>query len=145
MMAGDGTWFQGEQNPKGISRRLLWCPTSCLLGSCQVVMAPSLGRKSRAKPNGKKPAAEEKKVYLEPEFATARITDCEFRELVVLPREIDLNEWLASNSAWGWRVGGRLVGWEPQRLQLLGRQCRWLLSVSLGIPRALSTKGVLPM
>uniref|UniRef100_G1P786 MOB kinase activator 2 n=2 Tax=Myotis lucifugus TaxID=59463 RepID=G1P786_MYOLU len=60
--------------------------------------APSLGRKSKAKPNGKKPAAEEKKVYLEPEYAKSRITDCEFRELVVLPREIDLNEWLASNT-----------------------------------------------
>uniref|UniRef100_A0A671FKZ9 MOB kinase activator 2 n=1 Tax=Rhinolophus ferrumequinum TaxID=59479 RepID=A0A671FKZ9_RHIFE len=55
-------------------------------------------RKSKAKPNGKKPAAEEKKVYLEPEYAKSRITDCEFKELVVLPREIDLNEWLASNT-----------------------------------------------
>lgn len=77
---------------------------SCGLHACacrEVTHAPSLGRKSKAKPNGKKPAAEEKKVYLEPEYAKSRITDCEFRELVVLPREIDLNEWLASNSAWG--------------------------------------------
>lgn len=58
-------------------------------------------RKSKAKPNGKKPAAEEKKMYLEPEYTKSRITDFEFKELVVLPREIDLNEWLASNSAWG--------------------------------------------
>lgn len=57
-----------------------------------------LGRKSKAKPNGKKPAAEEKKVYLEPEHTKSRITDFEFKELVVLPREIDLNEWLASNT-----------------------------------------------
>lgn len=55
--------------------------------------------KSKAKPNGKKPAAaEEKKVYLEPEYAKSRITDFGFKELVVLPREIDLNEWLASNT-----------------------------------------------
>lgn len=62
-------------------------------------------RKSKAKPNGKKPAAEEKKVYLEPEHTKSRITDFEFKELVVLPREIDLNEWLASNSACGWGGG----------------------------------------
>ncbi|XP_040320208.1 MOB kinase activator 2, partial [Herpailurus yagouaroundi] len=55
-------------------------------------------RKSKAKPNGKKPAAEEKKMYLEPEYAKSRITDVGFKELVVLPREIDLNEWLASNT-----------------------------------------------
>ncbi|XP_027264707.1 MOB kinase activator 2 isoform X5 [Cricetulus griseus] len=54
--------------------------------------------KSKAKPNGKKTASEEKKVYLEPEHTKSRITDFEFKELVVLPREIDLNEWLASNT-----------------------------------------------
>ncbi|XP_019656146.1 MOB kinase activator 2 isoform X1 [Ailuropoda melanoleuca] len=58
----------------------------------------SAGRKSKAKPNGKKPAAEEKKMYLEPEYTKSRITDVGFKELVVLPREIDLNEWLASNT-----------------------------------------------
>uniref|UniRef100_A0A452TI72 MOB kinase activator 2 n=1 Tax=Ursus maritimus TaxID=29073 RepID=A0A452TI72_URSMA len=57
-----------------------------------------LGVKSKAKPNGKKPAAEEKKMYLEPEYTKSRITDVGFKELVVLPREIDLNEWLASNT-----------------------------------------------
>lgn len=72
---------------------------------CAMTRAPCLRRKSKAKPNGKKPAAEEKKVYLEPEYAKSRITDCEFKELVVLPREIDLNEWLASNSAWAGRAG----------------------------------------
>lgn len=71
---------------------------------------PCPGRKSKAKPNGKKPAAEEKKVYLEPEYAKARITDCEFKELVVLPREIDLNEWLASNSTWAGGAGPGLGG-----------------------------------
>jgi hypothetical protein len=40
-------------------------------------------------------------MYLEPEHTKSRITDFEFKELVVLPREIDLNEWLASNSACG--------------------------------------------
>uniref|UniRef100_A0A5F9CEX4 MOB kinase activator 2 n=1 Tax=Oryctolagus cuniculus TaxID=9986 RepID=A0A5F9CEX4_RABIT len=55
-------------------------------------------RKSKAKPNGKKPGAEEKKVYLEPEHARSRIADFAFKELVVLPREIDLHEWLASNT-----------------------------------------------
>ncbi|ETE66905.1 MOB kinase activator 2, partial [Ophiophagus hannah] len=55
-------------------------------------------RKSKGKPNGKKPAAEEKKLYLEPEYTKSRITDFEFKELVILPREIDLNEWLASNT-----------------------------------------------
>ncbi|KAI1238003.1 hypothetical protein IHE44_0014104 [Lamprotornis superbus] len=55
-------------------------------------------RKSKGKPNGKKPAPEEKKLYLEPEYTKSRITDFEFKELVMLPREIDLNEWLASNT-----------------------------------------------
>lgn len=55
-------------------------------------------RKSKGKPNGKKPVPEEKKLYLEPEYTKSRITDFEFKELVMLPREIDLNEWLASNS-----------------------------------------------
>ncbi|KAJ6665074.1 hypothetical protein lerEdw1_005305 [Lerista edwardsae] len=54
--------------------------------------------KSKGKPNGKKPVPEEKKLYLEPEYTKSRITDFEFKELVMLPREIDLNEWLASNS-----------------------------------------------
>ncbi|XP_068050020.1 MOB kinase activator 2 isoform X2 [Anomalospiza imberbis] len=54
--------------------------------------------KSKGKPNGKKPAPEEKKLYLEPEYTKSRITDFEFKELVMLPREIDLNEWLASNT-----------------------------------------------
>ena len=44
-------------------------------------------------------------MYLEPEYAKSRITDFGFKELVVLPREIDLNEWLASNSAWGRGLG----------------------------------------
>lgn len=71
-------------------------------------------------------------MYLEPEYAKSRITDCEFRELVVLPREIDLNEWLASNSAWGgwagshsgcsWQgssAGGHPLGpWGPPELCL---------------------------
>lgn len=56
--------------------------------------------------------AEEKKVYLEPEYTKARVTDFAFKELVVLPREIDLNEWLASNSAWGRR-------WTSGRAQCL--------------------------
>lgn len=55
-------------------------------------------RKSKTKPNGKKPPAEEKKQYLEPEFTKIRVVDFDLKELVVLPREIDLNEWLASNS-----------------------------------------------
>ena len=45
-------------------------------------------------------------MYLEPEYAKSRSTDFGFKELVVLPREIDLNEWLASNSAWGRGLGG---------------------------------------
>ncbi|XP_007947475.1 MOB kinase activator 2 [Orycteropus afer afer] len=68
--------------------------------SCKTVLQ-AVGRvlrKSKAKPNGKKPAPEEKKVYLEPEYTRSRITDFEFKELVALPREIDLNEWLASNT-----------------------------------------------
>ncbi|XP_045676987.1 MOB kinase activator 2 isoform X1 [Phyllostomus hastatus] len=68
--------------------------------SCKMVLQAvgKVLRKSKAKPNGKKPAAEEKKAYLDPEHAKSRITDCEFKELVALPREIDLNEWLASNT-----------------------------------------------
>ncbi|XP_029812816.1 MOB kinase activator 2 isoform X3 [Suricata suricatta] len=68
--------------------------------SCKMVLQAvgKVLRKSKAKPNGKKPAAEEKKMYLEPEYTKSRITDIGFKELVVLPREIDLNEWLASNT-----------------------------------------------
>lgn len=55
-------------------------------------------RKSKTKPNGKKPPAEEKKHYLEPEYTKVRVVDFDLKDLVVLPREIDLNEWLASNS-----------------------------------------------
>ncbi|KAM9496303.1 MOB kinase activator 2a isoform 3-T3 [Clarias gariepinus] len=55
-------------------------------------------RKSKTKPNGKKPPAEEKKHYLEPEYTKVRVVDFDLKDLVVLPREIDLNEWLASNT-----------------------------------------------
>ncbi|XP_043915608.1 MOB kinase activator 2 isoform X2 [Protopterus annectens] len=55
-------------------------------------------RKSKTKPNGKKPPTEEKKMYLEPEYTKARVTDFDFKDLVTLPPEIDLNEWLASNT-----------------------------------------------
>ncbi|XP_072495610.1 MOB kinase activator 2 isoform X1 [Notamacropus eugenii] len=68
--------------------------------SCKMVLQAvgKVLRKSKAKPNGKKPTPEEKKLYLEPEYTKSRITDFEFKELVMLPREIDLNEWLASNT-----------------------------------------------
>lgn len=49
-------------------------------------------------------------MYLEPEYAKSRIADCELKELVLLPREVDLNEWLASNSAWAGRGGPRASG-----------------------------------
>ncbi|XP_040024103.1 MOB kinase activator 2 isoform X5 [Gasterosteus aculeatus] len=55
-------------------------------------------RKSKTKPNGKKPPPEEKKQYLELEYTKIRVVDFDLKELVVLPREIDLNEWLASNT-----------------------------------------------
>lgn len=57
-----------------------------------------LYRKSKTKPNGKKPPTEEKKPYLEPDCTKVRVVDFDLKELVVLPPEIDLNEWLASNS-----------------------------------------------
>lgn len=41
---------------------------------------------------------EEKKHYLEPEYTKVRVVDFDLKELVVLPPEIDLHEWLASNS-----------------------------------------------
>ncbi|XP_062973182.1 MOB kinase activator 2 isoform X1 [Elgaria multicarinata webbii] len=68
--------------------------------SCKMVLQAvgKVLRKSKGKPNGKKPVPEEKKLYLEPEYTKSRITDFEFKELVMLPREIDLNEWLASNT-----------------------------------------------
>lgn len=79
-------WFGGDE--------ALYCYSTC----------PSVTllycRKSKTKPNGKKPPAEEKKQYLEPEFTKIRVVDFDLKELVVLPREIDLNEWLASNSEW---------------------------------------------
>ncbi|KAG1931159.1 MOB kinase activator [Pimephales promelas] len=56
-------------------------------------------RKSKTKPNGKKAPAEEKKHYLEPEYTKVRVMDFDLKDLVALPaREIDLNEWLASNT-----------------------------------------------
>ncbi|XP_054632458.1 MOB kinase activator 2a isoform X1 [Dunckerocampus dactyliophorus] len=68
--------------------------------SCKMVLQAvgKVLRKSKTKPNGKKPPAEEKKQYLEPEFTKIRVVDSDLKELVVLPREIDLNEWLASNT-----------------------------------------------
>ncbi|KPP63529.1 MOB kinase activator 2-like [Scleropages formosus] len=68
--------------------------------SCKMVLQ-AVGRvlrKSKTKPNGKKAPAEEKKHYLEPEYTKVRVVDFDLKELVVLPREIDLNEWLASNT-----------------------------------------------
>ncbi|KAG1931158.1 MOB kinase activator [Pimephales promelas] len=59
----------------------------------------TLNRKSKTKPNGKKAPAEEKKHYLEPEYTKVRVMDFDLKDLVALPaREIDLNEWLASNT-----------------------------------------------
>lgn len=55
-------------------------------------------RKGKGKPNGKKPLTEEKKHYLDAEYTKVRVVDFDLKELVVLPREIDLNEWLACNS-----------------------------------------------
>lgn len=60
-----------------------------------------IGRKFKVKFNGKKFVVEEKKMYLEFEYIKFRIIDFEFKELVVLFREIDFNEWLVSNSACG--------------------------------------------
>lgn len=103
---------------------------------------PSPRRKSKAKPNGKKPAAEEKKVYLEPEYTKSRITDFGFKELVVLPREIDLNEWLASNSAragggqaGGWAApgGGKLRRRAAGRAGHVGCRTRGVFRGSLGV------------
>ncbi|KAM9529741.1 MOB kinase activator 2-like isoform 3-T3 [Salvelinus alpinus] len=68
--------------------------------SCKMVLQAvgKVLRKSKTKPNGKKPPAEEKKQYLEAEFTKVRVVDFDLKELVLLPREIDLNEWLASNT-----------------------------------------------
>uniref|UniRef100_A0A3Q2XPH0 MOB kinase activator 2a n=1 Tax=Hippocampus comes TaxID=109280 RepID=A0A3Q2XPH0_HIPCM len=68
--------------------------------SCKMVLQAvgKVLRKSKTKPNGKKPPAEEKKQYLELEFTKIRVVDFDLKELVVLPREIDLHEWLASNT-----------------------------------------------
>ncbi|XP_041523043.1 MOB kinase activator 2 isoform X3 [Chionomys nivalis] len=89
----------GEHCSLPSERTLLSHPPKTGLRCKMVLQAVSkVLRKSKAKPNGKKTASEEKKVYLEPEHTKSRITDFEFKELVVLPREIDLNEWLASNT-----------------------------------------------
>lgn len=61
-------------------------------------LSACLYRKSKTKPNGKKPPTEEKKPYIEPDYTKVRVVDFDLKELVVLPPEIDLNEWLASNS-----------------------------------------------
>ncbi|MCJ8733571.1 hypothetical protein PDJAM_G00225090 [Pangasius djambal] len=68
--------------------------------SCKMVLQAvgKVLRKNKTKPNGKKPPIEEKKPYLEPECTKVRVVDFDLKELVVLPPEIDLNEWLASNT-----------------------------------------------
>ncbi|XP_055048167.1 MOB kinase activator 2a isoform X2 [Paramisgurnus dabryanus] len=69
--------------------------------SCKMVLQAvgKVLRKSKTKPNGKKAPTEEKKHYLEPEYTKVRVMDFDLKELVSLPtREIDLNEWLASNT-----------------------------------------------
>ncbi|KAL4622710.1 MOB kinase activator 2-like isoform X2, partial [Arapaima gigas] len=66
--------------------------------SPRTLLTTFFSRKSKTKPNGKKAPAEEKKQYLEPEYTKVRVVDFDLKELVVLPREIDLNEWLASNT-----------------------------------------------
>uniref|UniRef100_A0A672K654 MOB kinase activator 2 n=1 Tax=Sinocyclocheilus grahami TaxID=75366 RepID=A0A672K654_SINGR len=66
---------------------------------CFVYIALSVRKaKGKGKPNGKKPPPEEKKHYLDAEHTKVRVVDFDLKELVVLPREIDLNEWLACNT-----------------------------------------------
>ncbi|XP_070214974.1 MOB kinase activator 2 isoform X1 [Bos mutus] len=91
---GGGHGLRGRARGGGVRVHARRAPRGCRVRRA----GTQTWRKSKAKPNGKKPAAEEKKVYLEPEYAKSRITDFGFKELVVLPREIDLNEWLASNT-----------------------------------------------
>ncbi|XP_056622442.1 MOB kinase activator 2b isoform X1 [Triplophysa dalaica] len=68
--------------------------------SCKMVLQAvgKVLRKGKGKPNGKKPLTEEKKHYLDAEYTKVRVVDFDLKELVVLPREIDLNEWLACNT-----------------------------------------------
>lgn len=105
-----GRCWLGSERERGCAQGVpgIWAPPADHA-------SPLSNRKSKAKPNGKKPGAEEKKAYLEPEHAASRIVDLAFKELVVLPREIDLNEWLASNSAWA--VGGP-PSWRPRGVGL---------------------------
>lgn len=88
-MGVDRGGLSESDNDHGSIRQLTTCSIPPLLLCC---------RKSKTKPNGKKPPAEEKKQYLELEYTKIRVVDFDLKELVVLPREIDLNEWLASNS-----------------------------------------------
>ncbi|XP_048886945.1 MOB kinase activator 2-like isoform X1 [Brienomyrus brachyistius] len=86
-MVGDHCALPGERSPKsGLSCKMVLQAVGKVL------------RKSKAKPNGKKAPTEEKKPYLESEYTKARVVDFDLKELVVLPREIDVNEWLASNT-----------------------------------------------
>ncbi|XP_016375004.1 MOB kinase activator 2-like isoform X2 [Sinocyclocheilus rhinocerous] len=68
--------------------------------SCKMVLQAvgKVLRKGKGKPNGKKPPPEEKKHYLDAEHTKVRVVDFDLKELVVLPREIDLNEWLACST-----------------------------------------------
>ncbi|XP_071956185.1 MOB kinase activator 2-like isoform X1 [Antedon mediterranea] len=46
----------------------------------------------------KKPTTvEEKKLFLEPQYTKSQVIDLDIRELVRLPKGLELNEWLASN------------------------------------------------
>ncbi|KPP72274.1 MOB kinase activator 2-like [Scleropages formosus] len=87
VLSGDSSALLAQRSPKGAL-------------SCKMVLQAvgKVLRKSKAKPNGKKAPAEERKQYLESEYTKVRVVDLDLKELVVLPREIDLNEWLASNT-----------------------------------------------
>ncbi|XP_078286714.1 MOB kinase activator 2-like isoform X1 [Rhinoraja longicauda] len=53
---------------------------------------------AKSKPDDKLPVTEEKKLYLDAEYTSAKVSDVHLPLLVSLPSEIDQNEWLANNT-----------------------------------------------
>ncbi|XP_075921506.1 MOB kinase activator 2-like isoform X1 [Petromyzon marinus] len=54
-------------------------------------------QRRRGRKNEKKSAPEERRLYLEPDYVRACITESELRPLITLPPSIELNEWLATH------------------------------------------------
>ncbi|KAF3854584.1 hypothetical protein F7725_022639 [Dissostichus mawsoni] len=65
--------------------------------SCKMVLQ-AVGKEVEGEAKWKEASDRREEAVLELEYTKIRVVDFDLKELVVLPREIDLNEWLASNT-----------------------------------------------